>query len=85
MFEKIRGKLSIAVISLMIMGGNTTAENISEAMALVTVLVEEVANMGGSFLNMIIIFGVIGLVGAIFGILASAIAKALNKAVSMRK
>lgn len=85
MFEKIRNKFSVVVLAFLMMGGNTTAENISEAMALIGVLVDEVATMGGSFLNMIIIFGVIGLVSAIFAILARAISKALNNAVSMKR
>lgn len=85
MFEKIRGKLSIAVIALMMMGGNTTLENISEAFELITALVDEVVGMGSSFLNMVIIFGVIALVTAIFAIIANFIADNLSNAMKIGK
>lgn len=85
MFEKIRGKLNIAVIALMMMGGNTTAENISEAFELITALVDEVVGMGSSLLNMVIIFGVIALVTALFGIIAKFVADNLSNAVNIGK
>ena len=89
MFEKIRSKISskltIAFMALMMVGGNTTAENISEAFALVTALLDEVTGMGSSFLNMVIIFGVIALVTAIFGIVAKAISDALSGALRTKR
>ena len=85
MFEKIRGKVSIAVIALMMMGGNTTLENISEAFELITALVDEIVGMGSSFLNMVIIFSIIALVSAIFGIVGKFIADNLANAVKIGK
>ena len=51
MFEKMReiakSKMSIALLALSMVAGNTTAENLSEAIALMRVLITEISTLGG--------------------------------------
>ena len=82
MFEKItercKSKAVIVLLSLVMIGGNTTAENLTEAISLMRVLITEIATLGGPLMNMIIVFSLITLVTVVIGAIAGFIKKSMS-------